>query len=123
MNQERHIVRQARMKSCGFKIDHKGRIIIVNTNNRKKIFPLQQTTLKYFECKHCTRSVAQILNNRIVLGSSGIRIVPQMLKDSLKECEVQLQVFQYAKESLVDQVPFLGWVVMNHTPSHGSQLS
>ena len=75
MNQERHIVIQASMKSYSFKLDDRGIIIIINTKSIKKIFPLWRTTLKYFEYRHHTRSVAQILDNYIVLGGSGIRIV------------------------------------------------
>ena len=38
-NQERHIVRQARLKSRSFKFDDRGRIIIMNTKRRKQSFP------------------------------------------------------------------------------------
>ena len=83
MDLERHMVMQGRLDLVSFISNHSGGIRVKYSKSRQQNSPLQRTHLNNFKSRCDTRILAQIPNNGIKLGRSGIRIMPQTLYDPL----------------------------------------
>jgi hypothetical protein len=56
----------------------------------KRGIPLSRTHLEYLQSRHRTRGLAQVLNNRVVLGDSSIWIMGRALEYSLRNMRLWL---------------------------------